>query len=900
MNKKIKELYDHDTLYNNNPQRSFKGASLTEIAFPVGGIGTGNISIGGRGNLRDFEIFNRPAKGNVIPFTFFALWAKQNDKEPVAKILEGKIPPPYRSGFGEPQTQLQGIPRFANAEFTAEYPKAKVTLTDDDIPITAHLTAWNPFIPLNVKDSAIPGAILEWSFINDTDEPIDISLAANASNPLVRKNEQGQYINDGSLNTYQAAGRLKGMLMTNPCIASDDPAAGSIVLSAIWDDLDIQTRWFRGSGWWDKCHLFWDAFSNTGKLPMVIDSEPAPYNGDVCSLVMHAQIPARGSVTIPVIYTWHFPKMVNPWPDGINETLNTYSGAVYSDAWNVASYIADDFTRLRSETDNWLSAMYDSTVPDYVLEAITSQVSIIRSPTCMLLADGRFFGWEGCGDNIGSCFGNCTHVWNYEQSLAFLFPQLERTMRQTEFLYNTRPTGNMAFRTNLLPGNRLLEFKPCVDGQMGVIMQVYRDWKLSGDDDFLKEIWTNVKAALEYAWTMTPDKLTPATPESGNRSIDSLWDTDKDGVIEGEQHNTYDIEFFGPNTLCTAMYLGALRACEEIADYLGEAEKAEEYRSVYESGKQKVDAELWNGDYYIQKVNVIDGIIVPEHLKSPDSEICSPTYACKQSPGVKAPSLGNDDIIPKYQYGDGCLSDQLLGQVNAHIYGLGYILNPDNVKNAVKSIFYNNFRSPIDSFSNVQRVYALNDESGLLLCSWPKGNRPALPFVYSDEVWTGIEFHVAAHLIYEGFIDEGLTLVKAITDRYSGYNRNPWNHIECGHHYARAMASWGVKLALDGFTFDMIKKQIGFAPKINKNNYSTFWSVGSAWGHYTQNLDKFRYAINVKYGELNLALIKINDLPNGTIDVMLNGEPLQFNRDNDLIEFHNPITMGRNDLLIIQ
>ena len=885
MREKSRIPYDHETLHNTNPQRTFEGASLTEVAFPIGGIGTGTVSLGGRGNLRDFEIFNRPAKGNVIPFTFFALWAKEDGKAPTAKILEGKIPPPYRNGFGEPQTQLQGVSRFAKASFRAEYPQADVTLTDPEMPVTARLSAWNPFVPLNVHDSAIPAAIFEWTFTNTTNAPVDIALAASASNPLTIKNEQGQYVNHGTVNSYRSDGSLKGILMSQPDADKADPATGTIALSTTWPNPDVQTRWYRGGGWWDKCHLFWDAFSASGRLAPVIDSEAAPWTGDVCSLVMHASIPAGSEVTIPIFYTWHFSRMANPWGGEAVPVLDTYSGANYSDAWDAADYIARNFDRLKDDTSDWRSVIYGSTLPDYVLEAITSQASIMRSPTCLLLADGRFFGWEGCSDNSGCCHGNCTHVWNYEQAVAFLFPMLERTMRQTEFLHNTRETGNMAFRTHLPPGSTLLNFKPCADGQMGVVMQVYRDWKLSGDDAFLREIWPNMKLALEYAWTMTVDKMSPPLPETGNRSIDSPWDPDKDGVMEGEQHNTYDIEFYGPNTMCTAMYLGALRACEEIARYLGETDKADEYRSIYESGKSKVDADLWNGEYYFQLVKVLDGVIVPDHLKSPDSAGCGPTCQCKQSPGGKTASLGDGDIIPKYQYGEGCLSDQLLGQLNAHVAGLGYLLDPEHVKQAVKSIFDYNFRAPIGGFDNVQRVYALNEEAGLLLCSWPYGNRPVLPFVYSDEVWTGIEYHVAAHLIYEGWVDEGLAVVKAVTDRYAGYNRNPWNEVECGHHYARAMASWAVKPALDGFTYDLVEGWLGFAPRINADDYACFWSTNSAWGEYSQYLSNRRFTLRVVKGAQSLSALRIADLPDGEISVTLNGIPVGASRDDKGVFF---------------
>jgi non-lysosomal glucosylceramidase len=896
--------FTSDELHRQGSQRVYTGSQLTEIAFPLGGIGTGTISLGGRGNLRDFEIFNHPDKGYIIPFSFFALWAKPEGGDPVAKILEGKIPAPYRSGFGESPAELNGVARFSDVTFTGEYPTATLKLTDRDVPVAAELKAWNPFIPLNVRDSALPAAIFEWTISNPLDVPVEISLSASMENPLSKTDESGKKNREGALNSYQAAGNMRGVLMSHPDANINSSNTGTTAISTPWTNTDCVTRWYRG-GWWDKAHLFWDNFAASGKVAPVLDADPAPRHGDVASIILHAVIPANGSVTLPVYITWNFPKLDNPWRDGMESlpaVLDNYVGAHYRDAWAVADYINTSLPRLRTETTCWQQSIFANTLPVHVLEAITSQASIMRTNTCYLLADETFFAWEGCGDKMGCCHGSCTHVWNYEQALAFLFPQLERTMRRTEFLYNTRESGNMAFRTSLPPGGKLWDFKPCADGQMGTIIQVYRDWQLSGDDAFLREIWPGVKRALEYAWTMTPDKMQGGgagvinAADNEKRSIDSLWDPDKDGVMEGEQHNTYDIEFFGPNTMCTAMYLGALRSCEEIARYLGENDKADEYRAIYESGRAKVDAELWNGEYYIQNVDVIPEVTVPEVLRSPDSDCCGPTCECKQSPGGKKSAMSGNALVPKYQYGEGCLSDQLLGQWASHVAGLGYLLKEENVRTTLLSIFKNNFRAPVGDFNNVQRVYALNDEAGLLLCSWPHGNRPALPFVYSDEVWTGIEYHVAAHLIYEGWVDEGLTIVKAVSDRYAGNNRNPWNQIECGHHYARAMASWSVKLALDGFTYSLPDDKLGFAPKINNAEYTAFWSTGTGWGTYHQNTSIAEFTLTVKYGTQKLKQLELADMPDG--EVTING--ISAKREGKLVIFDDSLTLSAGESVTIK
>ncbi|HHY98492.1 MAG TPA: hypothetical protein GX509_07120, partial [Firmicutes bacterium] len=266
----------------------------------------------------------------------------------------------------------------------------------------------------------------------------------------------------------------------------------------------------------------------------------------------------------------------------------------------------------------------------------------------------------------------------------------------------------------------------------------------------------------------------------------------------------------------------ALRAAEEMAQALGDTEAALEYRKVFEKGSKRLDEQLWNGEYYIQRYD-------PEQVK-------------------------------RYQYGEGCLSDQLLGQWFAEVVGLGYLLPRDKVRQALKSIFNYNWKRDLRNFANCQRVYALDNEKGLVVCSWPKGGRPEIPLPYCDEVWTGIEYQVAAHLIYEGFVEEGLAIVKGVRDRYDGEKRNPWDEVECGHHYARAMASWSLLLALSGYEYSAPEMQIGFAPRISPEHFQCLFTTGSAWGIFSQELKDCHFMMKIEalYGELKLRRIHVS------------------------------------------
>jgi uncharacterized protein (DUF608 family) len=626
-----------------------------------------------------------------------------------------------------------------------------------------------------------------------------------------------------------------------------------MVIATSWRDVTYTLRWER-SIWWDDVQSFWRDFSEDGRLA----EEPSPdpsIDGetDVGSLGLLAKLDPGEEVVLPFILSWYFPNLVNYWnrEDEVRgKRIGNFYAKLFRDALDVAKYVAREFERLEGETRLFHKTLFETTLPGYVLDAVSSQVSTIRTPTCLWAEDGRFYAFEGCNDNSGCCWMNCTHVWNYEQTLAHLFPSLERTMRLTDFLNNTDETGNMAFRTLVPLVGARWKFKPAADGQMGCIMKLYREWKLSGDDEFLKMLWPSAKKALEYAW--------------------KNWDKDCDGLMETDQHNTYDIEFYGPNPMVSSLYLGALRAAEGIAKYLGDFESAKGYREVFEKGRDNFSKLLWNGEYFVQRFQADPNI--------------------------------------RYQFGEGCLSDQLLGQWFSHVIGLGYILPEEQVKSAVMAVFRYNWRGSLLEHDNCQRTYALNDESGLVVCSWPKGGRPKYPFPYCDEVWTGIEYQVAAHLIYEGFVEEGLRIVKGVRDRYDGAKRNPWDEVECGHHYARAMSSWSLLLALSGFEYSAPEKTIRFAPRMNENNFKCFFSTGGCWGSYSREVKQGfqRDSIKVRYGRLELHKVKlIVDKPsNAKLTVKHSRKGilkafLKIEGKQGTVLFEEPVTLDSGELLEI-
>ena len=788
-------------------------ASASAAAFPLGGIGTGNVSIGARGELRDWELVNLPRKGGRNPFSFAAIHAAPVDGPPVTRVLEARHRPPHEADQGYYAGDVAGLPRLADTRMRGRYPLLELDFLDVVLPVDVSLTAFTPFVPLDVDDSGIPGAVLRYRVHNPGSSDVRVAIALSLGNPIGSTDASNVFhfpeIDGRPRIDARDEDGLRGLWMTSD-LPGDHLGYGTVALTTPDPSGTAKPQWLYGY-WQDGVQQFWNEFRTDGRLlPEPVDTmDPLP----------HAEWMNRqrtGSLTVEHVLApgeardfefrlaWHFPNRPRGWNGNIihddpnlGERVRNAYAVRYPDAWAVATDLDARLPQLEQATRAFVTALYDSTLPEPVLDAVGSNLAVIRSSTCFRLEGGVFAAWEGSFDHAGSCEGTCTHVWNYAQSLAWLFPELERSARRTEFLLETRDDGRMNFRSNQIFGSPAWNFHPAVDGQMGSVLRVYREWLLSGDDEFLAEVWPGLCRALDYAFVE--------------------WDANGDFVLDSKQHNTYDIEFYGENSLANSMFFAALRASAELADHLGETERAERWRNAATVGAERMDALLFNGEYYQQNVADVDAV--------------------------------------RYQYGTGVLSDQLLGQLLAHVVGLGHLFPADHVASAIGAVYEHNFRRDLSEHESVQRTYALGDEAGLVLCSWPRGGRPRIPFVYSDEVWTGIEYQVAAHLIYEGLVDEGLAVVTAVRDRHDGIKRNPWNEVECGNHYARSLASWGVLLALGGQHYDARLGELSFAPA-QPGPVRAFFSTGSAWGRVELDDDDVRLLVDG--GELELRALRLN------------------------------------------
>ena len=932
------------------------GEALDSIGMPIGGIATGQLYLCGDGTLSCWELFNHHEYQDQGPYSYAKRPAPKHVQFGFAARVNGKRWTFDKSGFRDIQ-------------FKGEHPIATVSYSDADSPIQAEMVAYSPFIPLNAKDSGLPATLFEITVRNTSSAPVEIELTGSLENACSRSGEgipgtrkrrthslsreglcmvthsadttdevfsnprphprsdvpladfegssygnwkvegeafgtgpaqgtlPGQqpvtgFVGKGLVNSFRDGDATTGKL-TSPTFAVErdfitfkigggrKPGVecinlvvnGKVVRSATgmddekleWEAWDV--RDLAGSqahieildadtGGWG--HINVDQITHSDKTPtpeelkprhgianrdagtmslaMLAAGEPDPdaeydfdhkFVGDVRTGMLRLN-PGESHQVVYVL-AWNFPKH----PNGRNYANH------FKDSSAVASYVGEHYSRLSRDTKLWRDTYYDSTLPYWLLDRLHMTVGNLCTGTTEWWQSGRFWSWEG----VVCCSGTCTHVWNYEHSMARLFPELERNVRERQDFGASfeESTGLVGFRSDR---------EYAADGQCGTILKAYREHLVSPDDKFLKRNYPRIKKALEFL-----------IKRDGNG----------DGVIEDSQPNTYDIEFFGANTFVGSLYLAALRAGEEMARETGDTTFADQCHGIYQSGREATMKRLWNGEFFIQEVD--------------------------------------QSKFTKYQYGPGCLADQLFGQGWAHQVGLGHIYPADAVKTGLRSIWKYNWAPDVAGQNKrwpPQRPFAESGEAGLFTCTWPVGGRESEPVLYRDEVWTGIEYQVAGHMVWEGLVNEGLSICRGVHERYHPIKRNPYNEVECSDHYSRAMASWGVFTALSGFEYHGPAGRIAFSPKLNPQEFKSAFTVAEGWGTFAQTMAGALGAasLHLAWGSLKLSEISLDGPPNLTAEVWHRGHKLpsaaQANAGRVTVKLDKPIELKAGDTLEVR
>ena len=787
--------------------RTYSGSDLTRISLPLGGIGTGTVGLGGRGQFRDWELENHPSKGLTSPLTFFACRVEGAGVPAQARIAEGALFDGEVEGWQGSPAPLAGLPRFAACEFQAAYPFGRVVLSDPAFPVQVSVAAFNPLIPGDAEASGLPLAAFRLTLTSRADEPLSAEVmfsvetmvghALRAAGPPSRP--------DGAT---RAGAELSGILISDAAMDPGHEEQGTIAAAVTGPGGWVGPVW--GMGKWNQgLFAMWQGFVTAGRpAPGLFELDgvgPTSAAAVAGTLGASRTLPPGGTAEVIFLLGWHFPNR-RSWVGGSQgprgeagaEIVGNHYATGAADAWAVLTENAPSLPALEAATRRFVAAFWSSDLSVTVKEAALFNLSTLRSQTYFRTADGYPFGWEGCLDDAGSCLGSCTHVWNYDLATGYLFGGLARQMRELEFARATAPDGGMSFRI-LLPLAKAQDFPlTAADGQFGCVVKLYREWTLSGDDSWLRTLWPACRRAVEFAW------------------IEGGWDADRDGLAEGAQHNTMDVEYYGPTPVIQGWYLAALAAAAQMADGVGDQEFAATCRSVLASGQRLTEERLFTGEYYRQ-------LIMP------------PEDFARVAPRLRSDSMGAQRADqPEFQIGAGCLTDQLVGDTWARLTGIGPVLETGHARTTLASIGRLNYVADFGDWTNYMRTYAVHGERGHIVMSYPEG-LPEHPMPYWPEVWTGLEYVYAIGLVQQGQAELAEDVVAAARERFTGRRRNPFDEAECGHHYARAMASWGLIVALTGFGYDAQTAVMTFAQAQQPAQW--FWSTGSAWGTVRQSPD---------------------------------------------------------------
>lgn len=851
-----------------NPE-IWKGTQLRYIGMPVGGIACGQLYLAGDGRLWLWDIFkSNYSREDVSSLKLDLMTMNGHYTKPVASdggFYSSQNGARVEQGFAirvktKSENRLFTLDKkgFPEVRFRGEYPIGKIIYADKDCPVQVNMEAFSPFIPLDALNSALPATVFKFTVTNSSKASVDVDLMGWLQNAVC------PYDSLPSLGNRQNTLRRQGEV--NILFCDLEPANGSLInthhgygsmaLSLISSDLET----VRGNTnlplpLTETTNL--SPFQPNSKASLSLDKKLVGLLGQSFAL----KSGEKRSFTF--LLTWHFPLHQEKEKGGgmarITDfkSLNRHYKPWFTDAKDVAETIASNKVTLIGNTLEWNKTWYNSTLPFWLLDRAIIPTDALATQTVHWFDNGRFWGWEG----VESCEGTCTHVWNYAQALARLFPQLERGLRENVdygvgFNVSTGGIGNRAEN----------DMKPAVDGQAGTIMRTWREHTMSANNEFLTRIWPKTRKAIEWLISNDPSHQ---------------------GIIEGAQSNTLDATWYGPMGWISSLYCGALRAGEQMANEMGDQAFADSCRTIADRGYQKITQLLFNGEYFIH--------LPPDYNKTNTNK--------------------------------GSHIDQVLGQSWASQYGLPRVLPKAETTSALNSIWKYNFAPDAGEYAiqhttiKGHRVYSEPGEAGLLMTTWPLGGAshavPGMsertedfetwigPGGYFDETMTGFEYQVAAHMIYEGepeseLVMKGLAIARAVHDRYAPEKRNPFNEIECGDHYARAMAAYGVFLAVGGFEYHGPKGIISFNPKITPEDFKSAFVTAEGWGNFSQKreIKKQINTLDLAYGKLTLNGFNIQLKKGSTLtSVTVNGKRT---KDFEFSEKTGRLTIKLNSVELIK
>ena len=792
------------SLYARGEAMKVKAGKVDYIGMPIGGIGTGQVYLSGDGELWYWNLT--------------AVKDGKNNPKGVRYMKPDKAVAPAGQGFAIEvggKTHPLNSNGFADVSFTNQYPMAIVDYSDGSCPVDVQLEAYSPFIPLKRDDSEFPVIVMRYTLKNTSSSDQEVNIAGWINNKWAGKGAK--------VSTYN---QLKDLAAVESIGANKNGLALGIFGSEAPDFINVN-KTKPGAQ---------DVFKP--------EKDTSKGKSSHASIGRKLTLKAGESQTVSFAVSWYIPVVKYGTGFGRTTSEGRYKYATETpSAAEAAAQVAGRESELYGMTKQWVDTWYDSSLPYWFLERAFIPIDCMQTQTVQHIfpkgSDEDVYNME---EGVRCCPGNCTHVWNYAQGLARIFPEIERECRD-RIEYGRgfdKKNGMVFFRYTMTDGKDGRD--DAVDGTCGTIIRVLRESQMTSDYTFLESIWDRVKLSMDF--------------------VIQEWDADKDGILAGAQHNTLDEPWYGEVPWLINLYHAALKSAAVMARQMKQPDVAKGYEEIVAKGVPKMVDQLWNEKF---------GYFV--HVP--------PT-----------------DETQMHGSTNGCHIDQVLGDSWLYEVGLDPVLPRDKTRKALQSLWKYNFTPDVGAFRKIMkngRWYAGPGDAGLVMTSFPFGKVEPKSGKeeyagYLNECMTGFEWQVAAHMLREGMIEEPMAIGKAIHDRYSADRRNPYNEVECSDHYSRAMASYGTYLAACGYRYDGPEGKLGFGPKLNPEDFHAAFTTAEGWGKFSQKLAGGQQAaqIELRYGTLalkELALDKIEGTSGSAVAVDIDGKAVKakFGADDEAV-----------------
>ena len=779
------------SLYERGKPLTASGGELKYIGMPINGITTGQVYLGGDGRLWRWNLIGKRNVKTENP-KGYTFMKPLPSSSPMSQGFALKVNDNYFS------LDDQG---FEKVVFTNKYPMATVDYEDKSCPVKVQLKAYTPFIPLNRDDSSYPVILMEYHILNDSKEDQEITIAGwiqNISNRTSNRQKIGKkkcsYQQLEEISTVECSATFGNKSLEK---ATD---FGAVALGLMGDakgcfaNIDLNTAELQA------------VFAHQDKEVKHLSVSETSFEQDTyASLGKTIKLKAGASQKLTFTLSWRFPNGNYDIAFGRSGKVvapNHYA-TLFDSATKAAHKVAEKKEVLHGYTQKWVDTWYNSTLPYWFLERTFLTIDCIQTEMGQRLAETKktpeFYNFY---EGVRCCPGNCNHVWHYAHGLSRIFPEIERECRDKVEYGLGFDENNGDMRHRYVDA----KFENAIDGTCGTILRVYRESQMTTDYSFLKSVWSRTKLSMDY--------------------VIEKWDADEDGMLEGAQHNTLDEPWYGQVHWLTNLYHASLKVAALMAEKMNEPKTAAKYTSILNKGVPKMLDTLWNDDF---------GYFI--HIPGPGE-------------------------MEKHGSTNGCHIDQVLGDSWLWNVGVERMLPKEKIVQSLQALWKYNFSPNIGSFRKQMkegRWYAAEGNAGLIMCTFPHGKIEPKSGKksyagYLNECMTGFEWQVAAHMIWEGMVEEGLAIGKAIYDRYLPKDRNPYNEIECSDHYSRAMASYGAYMAICGYQYDGPEGILSFAPRIQEKDFRVAFTTAEGWGSFSQKLDHKNQVVTIKleYGKLSL------------------------------------------------